>query len=109
MGSVTIPHFSKIVEIMAKKNTASKDAKEIEVDAAVEVKAEAKAEPKEKEVATAQVAPKAKGKLYEVKFLKNHEFSIGVVAYSKKRDEKMKVERHLANRFSQRGIATIVD
>lgn len=50
-----------------------------------------------------------KARMYEIKFVQNHTFSIGISTYTKEKGEKMKVEKHIANRLSTRGIAVLVD
>ena len=46
-----------------------------------------------------------KVKLYKVKFLENHEFSVGITKHNAKKGEVVQVELHLANLFASRKIA----
>lgn len=67
-----------------------------------------KAPAKAEEDAVVETVEK-KAKLYKVKFLKNHEFFVGTEKHTCKKDDVLKVEIHMANLFSQRQIAFIIE
>ena len=46
-----------------------------------------------------------KAKLYKVRFLKDHEFNIGIEKFHAKKGDAMEVELHVANTLAERNIA----
>ena len=83
---------------------ASADVKDAEVKAAEVVE---EAEAGKNPIAEA-VVEKKEVKLYKVKFVKNHEFNLGLNKVSAKKDETKFVELHIANKLTQRNIAVII-